>query len=158
MGAEVSSMQQKMTNSNTTRVTSRSIGGSVYPISGQVISNVTAGKVLTFHSPAKWRAHFEASKANDKLMVINFTAVWCVPCRNIEPAISEFANRYQDVEFIKIDADELMGVAMEFGVHIMPTFILMKKGKTVDVITGAKKEELQKKIEKNRGHSYRVLA
>lgn len=41
-------------------------------------------------------------------------------------------------------------VAEEFGVEAMPTFILIKKGKEVDKIVGARKEELQKKIEKHR--------
>ena len=41
-------------------------------------------------------------------MVIDFTASWCVPCRYMEPAINEFAAKYADVEFIKIDVDELM--------------------------------------------------
>lgn len=41
-------------------------------------------------------------------MVIDFTATWCVPCRSMEPVINEFAAKYTDVEFMKIDVDELM--------------------------------------------------
>lgn len=43
---------------------------------------------------------------------------------------------------------EKQGVAQEYGVQAMPTFILIKKGKVVDKVVGAKKDELQKKIEK----------
>uniref|UniRef100_A0A5B6Z7Y3 Thioredoxin domain-containing protein n=1 Tax=Davidia involucrata TaxID=16924 RepID=A0A5B6Z7Y3_DAVIN len=113
-------------------------------------SSTKTSQVLAFHSSPKWRAHFEASKETNKLIVIDFTATWCRPCRFMEPAINEFAAKYTDVEFIKIDVDELMDVAQEFGVQAMPTFILMKKGKEVDKVVGAKREELQKKIEKHR--------
>lgn len=44
----------------------------------------------------------------------------------------------------------LQDVAQEFGVQAMPTFILIKRGKEVDKVVGAKKEDLQKKIEKHR--------
>ena len=41
-------------------------------------------------------------------MVIDFTAKWCGPCKYMDPIIKEFASKYTDVEFIKIDVDELM--------------------------------------------------
>ncbi|XP_054825617.1 thioredoxin H2-like [Prosopis cineraria] len=107
-------------------------------------------RIITFHSSAKWKAHFEASKSTNKLMVIDFTATWCGPCKTMDPIIKEFAAKYADVEFIKIDVDELMEVAQDFKVQAMPTFILIKKGKVVDKTVGARKEELQKLIENHR--------
>ncbi|CAK9172218.1 unnamed protein product [Ilex paraguariensis] len=112
--------------------------------------SVSKHQVVAFHSSDKWKNHFEASKQTGKLMVIDFTASWCGPCKYMEPAINEFAAKYTDVEFIKIDVDELADVAREFEVEAMPTFILVKKGKQVDKVVGANKEELQKKIEKHR--------
>ncbi|TKY69743.1 Thioredoxin H2 [Spatholobus suberectus] len=112
-------------------------------------SSKSSGRILTFHSTAKWMAHFDASKETNTLMVIDFTATWCGPCKYMDPSIQEFAAKYTNVEFIKIDVDELMGVSQEFQVQAMPTFILMKKGKVVDKVVGAKKEELQKLIEKH---------
>ena len=41
-------------------------------------------------------------------MVIDFTATWCGPCKLMDPIIQEFAAKYTDVDFIKIDVDELM--------------------------------------------------
>ncbi|KAJ4974453.1 hypothetical protein NE237_007627 [Protea cynaroides] len=107
-------------------------------------------RIVVFHSSAGWKAHLEASKASSKLLVIDFTASWCGPCKFFEPAVIEMANRYTDVEFIKIDVDELMDVAQEYGVQAMPTFILIKEGKAVDKIVGTKKDELEKKILKHR--------
>ncbi|CAA0833091.1 Thioredoxin H2 [Striga hermonthica] len=111
---------------------------------------VRKNQVIAFHSSSKWKFHFEASKQISKLIVIDFTASWCGPCHSIQPAVEEFAETYTDVDFVKIDVDELDGVATEFGVHIMPTFILIKRGEEVDKVVGAKREELRKKIEQHR--------
>ncbi|KAG6407866.1 hypothetical protein SASPL_130866 [Salvia splendens] len=83
-------------------------------------------------------------------LVVDFIAAWCGPCQYIQPAVNEFAETYTDVDFIKIDVDELDDVAQEFGVQTMPTFVLMKRGKEVDKVVGAKKEDLRKKIDKHR--------
>ncbi|CAI9768023.1 unnamed protein product [Fraxinus pennsylvanica] len=112
-------------------------------------SSSNTGRFISFHS-SKWKIHFEASKLTSNLMVIDFTTSWCGPCRYMEPAMNEFAAMYTDVEFIKIDVDELEDAAQEFEVHVLPTFMLIKKGKEVDKLVGANKEELRKKIEKQR--------
>ncbi|KAK6133698.1 hypothetical protein DH2020_032608 [Rehmannia glutinosa] len=91
-----------------------------------------------------------ASPTRKGQIVIDFTASWCGPCQNIQPAIDEFAEIYTDVDFVKIDVDELDAVAKEFGVQTMPTFILIKRGKEIDKVVGAKKEDLRKKIEQHR--------
>ncbi|XP_061336992.1 thioredoxin H2-like [Gastrolobium bilobum] len=106
--------------------------------------------ILTFHSTAKWNAHFNANKKTDKLMVIDFTATWCGPCKLMDPVIQEFTAKYTDVEFIKIDVEELMEVSEAFQVQALPTFILIKKGKVADKVTGVRKDELQRMIEKHR--------
>ncbi|KAL2349312.1 hypothetical protein Fmac_003312 [Flemingia macrophylla] len=125
------------------------MGGNLSNMENNHRSSKSSNHILTFHSTAKWKAHFDASKETNKLMVIDFTATWCGPCKYMDPVIQEFAAQYTNVEFIKIDVDELMGVAQEFQVQAMPTFILMKKGKVVDKVVGAKKEELKKLLEKH---------
>ncbi|KAF6159903.1 hypothetical protein GIB67_032987 [Kingdonia uniflora] len=106
--------------------------------------------VQAFHSSSEWRTHLDSLKESTKLMVIDFSASWCGPCRFIEPAIIALAEKYSDVIFVKIDVDELHDVAQEFGVQAMPTFVLIKGGKTVDTVVGAKKDELENKIQKHR--------
>ncbi|GKU97070.1 hypothetical protein SLE2022_279210 [Rubroshorea leprosula] len=106
--------------------------------------------ILTFHSSARWQLHFNSAKESPKLMVIDFAASWCGPCKFMEPAVHAMANKFTEVEFIKIDVDELPDVAQEFGVQAMPTFLLVKKGKEVDRVVGAQKDELERKIEKHK--------
>nr|GEW54626.1 thioredoxin H2 [Tanacetum cinerariifolium] len=83
-------------------------------------------------------------------MVIDFSADWCGPCKFIEPAVHDLAIEFSDVEFIKIDVDELPEVAKDFEVQAMPTFVLVKKGKERERIVGVKKDELHRMIEKHR--------
>ncbi|KAB2064474.1 hypothetical protein ES319_A09G021900v1 [Gossypium barbadense] len=83
-------------------------------------------------------------------MVIDFSASWCGPCKFMEPVLNEMAAKFTDVDFVKLDVDELPDVAQEFGVQAMPTFVLVKQGKEVDRVVGAQKNELEKKVEKNR--------
>ncbi|XP_031487346.1 thioredoxin H2-like [Nymphaea colorata] len=102
--------------------------------------------ILFIHSVADWKSHFDSVKASNKLLVVDFSASWCGPCRFIEPAVHEFAQKYTNVSFVKIDVDELQSVASELGIQAMPTFLLFKGGNQVDKVVGAKKDELEKKI------------
>ncbi|KAG8366840.1 hypothetical protein BUALT_Bualt16G0009700 [Buddleja alternifolia] len=107
-------------------------------------------RVMAFHSSQRWQLHFNSSKQLNKLMVVDFSATWCGPCKFIEPAFKDMAAKYTDVDFVKIDVDELSDVSREFGVQAMPTFVLLKQGKEVERVVGAKKDELEKKILKLR--------
>ncbi|KAF9606271.1 hypothetical protein IFM89_024092 [Coptis chinensis] len=104
-------------------------------------------RVQAFHSSSEWKNHLNAIKDDSSLMVIDFTASWCGPCKFIEPAFIDLSNKFTDVIFVKIDVDELKEVAQEFSVQAMPTFVLFRKGKQVDKVVGAKKDELHRKIE-----------
>ncbi|CAN6303160.1 unnamed protein product [Urochloa humidicola] len=102
--------------------------------------------VVAAHSKSTYDEQWEAAKSSGKLMVIDFSASWCGPCRFIEPAFKEMASRYTDVVFVKIDVDELSDVARTWKVEAMPTFVLAKGGKEVSRVVGAKKDELERKI------------
>ncbi|CAN6297422.1 unnamed protein product, partial [Urochloa humidicola] len=102
--------------------------------------------VVAAHSKSTYDEQWEAAKSNGKLMVIDFSASWCGPCRFIEPAFKEMASRYTDVVFVKIDVDELSDVARTWKVEAMPTFVLARGGKEVSRVVGAKKDELERKI------------
>ncbi|CAJ1931667.1 unnamed protein product [Sphenostylis stenocarpa] len=113
-------------------------------------SESSNSNILTFHTTDAWNAHFKAAKETNKLMVLDFTANWCQPCKLMDPVLQEFAAKYTDAEFIKIDVEELNEVSQALQVYQLPTFILVKKGKVADRVVGVKKEELKSLIEKHR--------
>ncbi|KAJ6794776.1 thioredoxin H1 [Iris pallida] len=85
-----------------------------------------------------------------KLVVVDFTATWCGPCRMMAPIFAELAKKFADVVFLKVDVDELKDVATEWEIEAMPTFLFVKDGKIVDKIVGARKDDLPKKIEQHK--------
>lgn len=78
--------------------------------------------------------------------MIDFSATWCGPCRIIEPAFKALAARFTEASFVKIDVDELSEVAQQWKVQAMPTFVLVKGGKEVSRVVGARKDELEGKV------------
>ncbi len=107
------------------------------------------GQVIGVHTVESWKEQIEKGNENKKLIVVDFTASWCGPCRFIAPILAEIAKKTTEVTFLKVDVDELKTVAEEWGVEAMPTFLFLKEGKLVDKVVGAKKEELQLTIAKH---------
>src|ERR687885_2296149 len=72
------------------------------------------------------------------LMIVDFWAPWCGPCRMVSPIIEQLAREYSGrVAFGKVNVDENQRIAATFGVQSIPTMILFKNGKAVDVMIGA---------------------
>lgn len=74
-------------------------------------------------------------EAGSKLVVVDFYATWCGPCKMIAPQIEEMEANLPEVVFCKVDVDEAEDVAHEHGINAMPTFIFFKDGKKVINIT-----------------------
>ncbi|XP_051149760.1 thioredoxin H-type 1-like [Andrographis paniculata] len=81
-----------------------------------------------------------------QVVVIDFTASWCGPCRFIAPLLTELAKKHPQIIFLKVDVDQLKQVSADYKVEAMPTFVFLKDGKEIHRIVGARKEELQAKI------------
>ena len=75
---------------------------------------------------------------SDKPVLMEFGAHWCGPCRVVVPLVEEIAKERSDIKVVKINVDEEQELAMQFGVMSIPTLVVMKNGKIVNQVTGAR--------------------
>ena len=78
-------------------------------------------------------------------VLLDFWATWCGPCRMVAPIVEEIAAENPSVTLGKINVDEEMELAMQFGVASIPTLVVMKDGQMVNKSVGyAPKKEILK--------------
>ncbi len=82
--------------------------------------------------------NFEEIKNSEKTVLLDFYADWCGPCRMVSPIVDEIAEENTDILVGKINVDEEMELAAEFGVMTIPTLVVLKNGETVQRSSGAK--------------------
>lgn len=74
----------------------------------------------------------------NSIVLVDFGATWCGPCRMIAPVINEIANEYKDtVKVVKVNTDLNPSVATEYGIRSIPTVMIFKNGVRVDTVVGA---------------------
>ena len=83
------------------------------------------------------KANFEELVLNNpKPVLLDFWATWCGPCRMVAPIVEELAAERQDILVGKVNVDEEMELAMQFGIVSIPTLIVMKDGKVANKAVG----------------------
>ncbi|KAL2318802.1 hypothetical protein Fmac_032678 [Flemingia macrophylla] len=107
------------------------------------------GQVISVHTLESWKEQLQRAKDSNKLVVVDFAASWCAPCRFIAPILAEIAKLKPEVIFLKVDVDELRSVVKEWFIESIPTFLFLKDEKLVDKVVGAKKEAQKVTIEKH---------
>jgi thioredoxin 1 len=78
----------------------------------------------------------------EKPVLVEFGAVWCQPCRILEPVLEELAEEWgETVTVAKLDVDEAAKITMDYQVLSVPTVMLFKNGKIVERMTGFQPKE-----------------
>ena len=81
------------------------------------------------------------------LLIVDFYAEWCGPCKNLKPVFEEVAGEFKDYMFAKINIDNCKDIAKEYQVTSIPTIMIFSNGKPVEKITGLiSKDALIEKI------------
>ena len=88
---------------------------------------------------------------SDKLVLVDFWAAWCAPCRMFAPTVEAVAEKYlSNARVLKLDIDDNPAVSQRYGIKSIPTLILFKGGKEVERVGGAiSKEAISRMIEKH---------
>lgn len=79
----------------------------------------------------------KAISTPDKIVVVDFFATWCGPCKMLGPVIEQAAAEMSDVLFCKVDIDEEMELAQRYQVMSVPTLLFFKNGQPVKKSVGA---------------------
>ena len=83
-------------------------------------------------------SNFASEISKYPIMLVDFWAPWCGPCRMVSPIIEQLSREYSGkVAFGKVNVDENQRIAASFGIQSIPTLMIFRNGKAVDVMVGA---------------------
>jgi thioredoxin 1 len=93
----------------------------------------------------------ELGKHSEQLMMVDFWAEWCAPCRAIAPTLEELVREGNGtVTLAKVNVDEQPALAARYGIRSIPTILFVKGGQVLDQVIGAvPKAQLKKKLDAN---------
>ena len=91
----------------------------------------------------------EKTNSQDHIVVVDFFATWCGPCKMLAPVIEKAADELTNVQFYKVDIDEEMELANQFKIMTVPTLLFFKGGKLVFQNSGViNRKQLESMLEK----------
>ena len=81
--------------------------------------------------------NFNREMKNNDLLLVDFWAEWCGPCKSMHPIFTRMAKKYKRVRFARVNVDNAQDIARKYGVQSIPTFIMFKNGEIANTMVGA---------------------
>ena len=78
---------------------------------------------------------------SDKIVIVEFYADWCNPCKIYAPTLESIAYKNPDLKVVKVDVDEAANLSLKFGAHSIPRTVIFKDGESQTAVTGLVAEE-----------------
>ena len=84
-------------------------------------------------------------------VIVDFFATWCGPCKMLSPVLEDLASDRDSIDIVKVDIDESMNLARQYGIMSVPTLVLMKDGKILAKTSGFQpKDSIQRWIDEHK--------
>lgn len=86
---------------------------------------------------------------SNELIIVDFYADWCGPCRMLSPSIEKLSEEYKNIKFVKVNVDDCSELAQELGITSIPAVFFFKDAKVINSFVGFKPYEEIKTIINN---------
>lgn len=85
---------------------------------------------------------------SEKIVLIDFYATWCNPCKILSPTVEQVANEREDIKVVKIDVDENQDIVNKYRIYSMPTLVVIADGVEINRAIGViSKEEIENMLQ-----------
>ncbi|KAE8313735.1 thioredoxin-like protein [Aspergillus transmontanensis] len=101
-------------------------------------------------TPLNSHSEFQDLINSGQVVIIDFWAEWCGPCRMISPVFGKLASdpQFSSIKFVKVNVDEQEDISQECAIRAMPTFQVFKDGQKLDTFVGADRNGLHQLVAK----------
>ncbi|CAG7882307.1 unnamed protein product [Brassica rapa] len=106
----------------------------------------SGGNVHLITTKESWDEKLAEAGRDGKIVIANFSATWCGPCKVVAPFYIELSEKHPSIMFLLVDVDELSDFSSSWDIKATPTFFFLKNGQQIGKLVGANKPELQKKV------------
>lgn len=97
-------------------------------------------ETITAIQEARW-------KGSKEVALLEFGAVWCPPCKQLQPTLEQLADEYEaEVAFAQVDVDQSPELASAYGVMGMPTVLVFHHGEPVEKLVGLRSKDVYKAV------------